>query len=51
MPSFPSIATWWGFAEGDRTIVGVVVVAIAVLAAAFVISRLLRGNGRRGTRS
>jgi hypothetical protein len=46
-----TIATWWGLAEGDRTIVGVVVVAVAVLAVAFVISRVLRGEGRRRKRS
>ena len=45
------IATWWGLAEGDKTIVGVVVIAFAVLAIAFVILRSVRGDGRRSRRS
>ena len=32
----PVIAAWWGYAEGNATLVGVVVVVIAVAAIAFV---------------
>jgi hypothetical protein len=30
------IAAWWGYAEGDVTLVGIVVVVVAVAAIAFV---------------
>lgn len=29
-------STWWGYAEGNRTLVGIAVVLIAVAAVAFV---------------
>jgi hypothetical protein len=38
-------AAWPGFAEGDPTIVGIVVVVIAIFAIAFVLQRRLRGAG------
>jgi hypothetical protein len=47
MQSELTVATWWGFAEGDRTIVGVVVIAVAVLAVAFVVSRVLSRRRKR----
>jgi hypothetical protein len=40
------LAAWWGFAEADPVVVGVVVAAIACLAAGYVAMRLSRG--RRG---
>jgi hypothetical protein len=47
-------AAWWGFAEGDPTIVGIVVLAIALLAVTFVVQRSLRSRhsslGRRAAR-
>jgi hypothetical protein len=30
---------WWGYAEGDATIVGIVVAAVAIFAIAYVVSR------------
>jgi hypothetical protein len=39
-----TLAAWWGFAEADPVVVGVVVAAIALLAVAFVAMRLTRGG-------
>jgi hypothetical protein len=35
-------AEWWGYAEGNRTLVGIVVVAIIVAAIAFLARRWWR---------
>jgi hypothetical protein len=35
-----AVATWWGYAEGNRTLATVVVVLVAVAAVAFVARRL-----------
>jgi hypothetical protein len=39
-----TLAAWWGFADADPTVVGVVVVALAALAVAYVVMRLTRGR-------
>ena len=39
----------WGYAEGDPTVVGLVVAAIAVLGVAYVVTRVVgRRRARRG---
>jgi uncharacterized membrane protein len=38
----------WGYAEGDATLVGIVVVAIAIAAVAFVARRIGQGLRERG---
>lgn len=35
-----AVATWWGYAEGDRTLVALVVAVIAVAAVGFVAKRV-----------
>ena len=37
-----AVAAWWGYAEGNSTIVGIVVVLIGIAAIAFVVRRLWR---------
>ena len=41
------IGTWWGYADGDRTLVGVVVVAMVVAALGYVLRRYLEHRRRR----
>jgi hypothetical protein len=49
--SFESAAaSWWGFAEADRMVLGVIVIVLAALAAAYTIMRLLRTRGGHGGR-
>ncbi|HEY0255358.1 MAG TPA: hypothetical protein VGC41_27705 [Kofleriaceae bacterium] len=36
------IAAWWGYAEGNATVVGIVVVVLAIAAIAFVTRRWWR---------
>jgi high-affinity Fe2+/Pb2+ permease len=38
---------WWGYAEAEPTLVGILVAVIAVLAVVYVITRLVRGRGPR----
>jgi hypothetical protein len=38
---------WWGYAEADSTLVGVLVVAIALLAVVYVLMRLVRDRRPR----
>lgn len=40
-----ALNSWWGYAEADATIVGLVVAAIVVLAAVFVLGRVFRRRG------
>jgi hypothetical protein len=42
------LAAWWGLLEADPLLVGVVVAAIALFAAVYVVLRLRRGS-RRGS--
>lgn len=47
-PAHTSIlAAWWGFAEADRVILGVVVAVLAVMAVAYVLVRARQARGRR----
>jgi len=41
-------ASWWGFAEADRLLLGVIVIVLAALAVAYTFMRLLRTRGGRG---
>ena len=41
------LADWWGYADGDRTLVGVVVVAVVVAALGYVLRRYLEHRKRR----
>jgi hypothetical protein len=38
---------WWGYAEAEPTLVGVLVAALAALAVIYVVTRLVRGRGPR----
>jgi hypothetical protein len=42
-----NLAAWWGFAEADRVILGVVVAVLAVLAVAYVLVRAQQARSRR----
>jgi hypothetical protein len=44
---YTSPGAWWGYAEADSTVVGVLVAAVAALAVIYVVTRLLRGRGPR----
>lgn len=35
-----AVATWWGYAEGNRTLVGLVVALVVLAAVAFVARRM-----------
>jgi hypothetical protein len=41
------VATWWGFAEADRGILGLVVAVLAVLALVYVLMRANQTRSRR----
>ena len=41
----PGLVAWWGYAEGNPTVVGIVVAVIVVAAIAFVARRLWRRDG------
>jgi hypothetical protein len=41
------VASWWSYAEGDSTVLGVVVAVLAVAGLAFVGSRVLARVRRR----
>ena len=45
-----TLAAWWGFAEADRVLLGVVVAVLAVLAVAYVLMRLSEESRARGSR-
>jgi hypothetical protein len=38
----PVVASWWGYAEGNTTVVAFVVVVVAIAAIAYVARRLWR---------
>jgi len=38
----PVLATWWGYADGNPTLVGIVVVVVAIAAIAYVTQRWWR---------
>jgi flagellar biogenesis protein FliO len=40
-------ASWWGFAEADRMLLGLIVIVLAALAAVYTLMRLLRTRGER----
>ena len=42
-----SIGAWWGYAEGNRTLVGAVAVFITLAAIGFVVRSLVQRRGRR----
>ena len=44
-----SLAAWWGFAEADRLVLGLVVAVLAALAVAYVVVRLVRSRPPRPT--
>ena len=45
------MAAWWGFAEADRTVLGLVVAVLAAVAVAYVLVRIGRSRAaRRPTR-
>ena len=39
------VGSWWGFAEADRVVLGVMVVVLAALAAVYTVMRILRTRG------
>jgi len=41
------VVAWWGFAEADRTLLGLIVIVLAALAAVYTFMRLLRTRGGR----
>lgn len=41
------LAAWWGVAEGDRVLVGLVVTVLAALAVAYLMMRLVQSRARR----
>jgi hypothetical protein len=41
------MGAWWGFAEADRAILGLIVIVLAGLAAVYTLMRLLRTRGGR----
>jgi hypothetical protein len=42
-----SPGAWWGYAEADSTLAGVLVAAVAALAVIYVVMRWVRGRGAR----
>ena len=46
MQSALAIGSWWSFAEAERSVVGVAVVAIGAIAVVYLVRRVLRS--RRG---
>jgi len=42
MNEYGPAAGWWGYAEGNRTVVGVVVIVVAIAAILFVTRRWWR---------
>jgi hypothetical protein len=38
----PAVAAWWGYAEGNRTLLGIAVGIIVIAAVAYVVRRLWR---------
>jgi hypothetical protein len=42
-----ALGAWWGFAEADRMILGLIVIAFAGLAAVYTVMRLLRTRTER----
>jgi hypothetical protein len=43
----PQVAAWWGFAEADRTLLGLVVAVLAALALTYVLVRLRKARAGR----
>lgn len=44
------LGSWWGFAEADRVVLGVMVVVLAALAAVYTVMRILRTRGESDRR-
>lgn len=42
------MGSWWGFAEADRVVLGVMVVLLAALAAVYTAMGILRTRGESG---
>jgi len=42
------LGVWWGYAQADSTIVGVVVAAVSLIAAVYLIRRVRERKIRRG---
>ncbi len=45
------VAAWWGFAEADRAVLGLVVAVLGALAVAYLVIRLGRGRATRRRRT
>lgn len=43
------LAAWWGFAEADRLVLGLVVAVLAALAVTYVVVRVVRSRPPRHT--
>ena len=41
------VAAWWGIAEADRAVLGLVVAVLAALAVSYLVVRLRKGRRRR----
>jgi hypothetical protein len=41
------VGAWWGFAEADRVLLGLIVIVLAALAAVYTFMRLFRTRGGR----
>jgi len=41
------LGAWWGFAEADRVVLGLIVIVLAASAAVYTFMRLLRTRGGR----
>jgi hypothetical protein len=46
----PCVAVWWGYAEGNATIVGAVVGVVVLAAMAYVIRRIANRSTKAGPR-
>lgn len=44
-----TLGSWWGYAEADATIVGVLVAAVVALAVAYVAMRVVRSRRPAGS--
>jgi hypothetical protein len=51
VPASALVAAWWGFAEADRAVLGLVVAVLGALAVAYLVIRLGRGRGTRRRRT
>ncbi len=44
------MGSWWGFAEADRVVLGLMVVVLAALAVVYTVMRILRTRGEADRR-